>query len=120
VTPDRIHTILNKLVIENGNNPTHFDYIKLPHHGSYRSLSKNIIEKIICYNYIISTNGSKHFLPNKRALLKILKFLKRDKEQVNFMFNYEEALYNLGITEKDKKDYNFIATSNNQKYGISI
>lgn len=120
VTPDRLETILNKLSIENGNKPTHFDYIKLPHHGSYRSLSKNIIEKIICYNYIISTNGNKHFLPNKRALLKILKFLKRDKEQVNFMFNYEEALDNLEITAKDKKEYNFIVTSNNQRYGISI
>ena len=120
VTPERFEMILNKLSAENENNPTYFDYIKLPHHGSYRSLNKNIIEKISCYNYIISTNSNKYFLPNKRALLKILKFLKRDKEQITFMFNYGEALDNLEITEKDKKDYNFRVTSNNQKYGISI
>lgn len=120
VTPDRLEFIVNKLAVQNGNNPTFFDYIKLPHHGSYRSLSKNIMEKISCYNYIVSTNGNKHFLPNKRALLKILTFLKRDKEQINFMFNYEEALDNLEITEKDKKNYNFRVTTNNQKYGISI
>jgi beta-lactamase superfamily II metal-dependent hydrolase len=120
VTPDRLELIVNKLAFENENNPTYFDYIKLPHHGSYRSLNKNIIEKISCYNYVISTNSNKHFLPNKRALLKILKFLKRDKEQIHFMFNYEEALDNLEITEKEKKDYNFMVTSNNQKYGISI
>ena len=34
VTPERFEMILNKLSAENENNPTYFDYIKLPHHGS--------------------------------------------------------------------------------------
>ncbi|MEO4004306.1 MBL fold metallo-hydrolase [Flavobacterium sp. CAU 1735] len=120
VTPNRLELIINKLVEENGNNLAYFDYIKLPHHGSYRSLNKRIIEKIKCHNYIISTNGNKHFLPNKRSLLKLLKFLNRDKEKVNFIFNYEETLDKLEITEQEKKHYNFSIIPNNQKYGISI
>jgi len=120
VTPGRLQIILNKLVENNEGNPMAFDYVKLPHHGSYRSLNKSIIEKINCYNFIISTNSKKHFLPNKRALLKIVKFLPRDKRPVNFIFNYDEALSKLEITDREQKEYNFKLTGNNRPYGISI
>ena len=118
VTPDRLEFILNKLVEDNEGIPLSFDYVKLPHHASYRSLNKKIIENIRCDNYIISTNSKKYFLPNKRALLKIVK--NKNKEQINFLFNYEEAIDNLNITSKEMKDYNFKLTPNNKDYGISI
>lgn len=120
VTPDRLEIIIDKLVGDNESNPIYFDYIKLPHHGSYRSLNKNIVEKIKCFNYIISTNGHKHYLPNKRAFLKILKFLKREKEPINFIFNYGEIIETLEISNQEKRDYNFSVNPNNQSYGISI
>lgn len=121
VTPARLEKIIEKLVSDNQENPIEFDYIKLPHHGSYRSINKKIVENILCKNYIISTNSKKYFLPNKRALLKILKFSKREKsEKINFIFNYSESLSNLNITNKELKDYNFTLTSNNKQYGINI
>ena len=120
VTPQRLKTIIDNLVAQN-DNQVYFDVVKLPHHGSYRSITKDIIEKINCKNFIISTNGKKHFLPNKRTLLKILKFSNRsDRKPINFLFNYEETLNSLEITNKDKKDYNFVLTPNNKRYGISI
>lgn len=121
VTPDRLELILNKLSDKNNGNSVQFDIVKLPHHGCYRSITKHIVEKIKCNTFIISTNSSKHFLPNKRALLKVLKFIeKTDKQPINFIFNYEEALKNLEITNKDEKDYNFKLIPNNKQYGISI
>lgn len=121
VTPERLKYIVNKLSAKNANNPVPFDIVKLPHHGSYRSITKEIIEKIKCNNFVLSTNSKKHFLPNKRTLLKILKYSDRtDRQPINFIFNYAEALHNLEITNKDKKDYNFILTPNNERYGISI
>ena len=121
VTPDRLEQILSKLVEENGGAALVFDYVKLPHHGSYRSLNKSIVEKIVCSNYILSTNSMKYFLPNKRALLKILKYsIRKNKEQIKFIFNYEDALENLNISKKELKDYKFEVISNNEKYGISI
>lgn len=119
-TPDRLETVLTKLTNKNNGNPIKFDIVKLPHHGSYRSITKQIIEKIKCNTFIISTNSKKHFLPNKRAILKILKYTDRtDRQPVNFVFNYEETINKLEITNKEKKDYNFILTPNNKPYGIS-
>jgi beta-lactamase superfamily II metal-dependent hydrolase len=121
VTPERLETIMNKLSNEVEGKPVILDLVKLPHHGSYRSMNKNILEKMQCNNYVISTNSKKHFLPNKRLLLKVLKYSKRtDNLPINFMFNYEEALHNLEISKKEMKDYNFKVTSNNEKYGISF
>lgn len=121
VTPDRLEVIVNKLVDESATDYVTFDYIKLPHHGSYRSLNKNILDKIKCKNYIISTNGKKYFLPNKRALLKILTNEKRDtNEKINFIFNYEEALQNLKISFVEKSKYKFDLINKNTPNGISI
>lgn len=119
-TPDRLETVLTKLKNKNDGNLVKFDIVKLPHHGSYRSITKKIIEKIKCNTFIVSTNSKKHFLPNKRTLLKILKYSDRTERQpINFIFNYEETINKLEITNKDKKEYNFILTPNNKPYGIS-
>lgn len=120
VTPDRLELIILKLLSKSNTEKLFFDYIKLPHHGSYRSLNRNIIERLRCDNYIISTNSKKHYLPNKRAILKLIKFTKRDKEKLEFIFNYSDAITNLQITEKERNRYNFILTPNNKDYGIII
>lgn len=120
VTPDRFNSILEKLATEEATDRVRFDYIKLPHHTSYRSLTKSIIEKLDCKSFIISTNSKKYYLPNKRALIKILLYLKRADEETEFSFNYEDALNNLKITIQEQKKYRIKLTKNNQTYGISI
>jgi len=120
VTPSRLEVILEDLAKEAGTESVMFDYIKLPHHCSYRSLNKNIIKKISCRKFIVSTSSKKHYLPNKRGIVKILKHLNRGDEKIEFLFNYEEAMNNLKITPQEKDNYRFTLTKNNESYGISI
>lgn len=117
VTPKRFEDIVNTMYRENDNKPVPFDLIKLPHHGSYRSLSKNILEKLTCSKFVICTNSKTHSFPNKRAILKVLKHIHRDKDNtIEFAFNYETALDNLKITSKEMKHYNFELISTNKDY----
>jgi beta-lactamase superfamily II metal-dependent hydrolase len=51
--------------------PLLINYVKLSHHGSARNINSELIELIECSNYIISTDGSNHALPNKLTLAKI-------------------------------------------------
>lgn len=121
VTPSRLENIIKKMYSNNHSQRVKFDFIKLPHHGSYRSLNRSILEKIDCSTFIISTNSKKYYLPNKRALLKILKYMDRTiNNRIKFLFNYEEAINNLKISNKELQDYNFELKANNQPYGISI
>ncbi len=122
VTPKRLEEIINEKYKLNDNKPVFFDLIKLPHHGSYRSLSESILEKIACSKFVICTNAKKHFFPNKRAILKVLKHIHREKDAtIEFAFNYEAALDNLQITPKELKYYNFkLISTNKDYYGIDF
>lgn len=123
VTPDRFQVILEDLFKKNNSSKIKFEYIKLPHHGSYRSLNKEILKNIDCEKFIISTNSKKHYLPNKRAILKIIKFLELNtSKKINFYFNYNEAIKALNIEKEAIIKYNFQLNPNNSNtgYGISL
>lgn len=108
VTPSRLNCIIDTMYINNNNEPVYFDLIKLPHHGSYRNLTENILKKINCSTFVISTDGKNNFLPNKRALLKVVKHIYRSSDQpIELIFNYEAVLDLLKITEEEQKYYNF-------------
>ncbi|WP_039985463.1 ComEC/Rec2 family competence protein [Vibrio owensii] len=68
-----------------------FDYIKLSHHGSAKSISKRLLNMISCNNYIISTNGgkarSKH--PSVETIAKLATLVDRNgRDEINFYFNH--------------------------------
>lgn len=100
VTPIRLNQIIDEL--KEQNETIDFEIIKLPHHASYRSLNKQILQKINCKNFVVSTNSKKHFLPNKRALIKIHNN-RRSNEIINFFFNYGEVISNLKIPKVEEK-----------------
>ena len=86
-----------------------FDLVKLPHHGSYKNITEDILGKFECSNYMVSTNGMKYFHPDKKMMLKVLKWGKRiEGKQLTFHMNYYDELWkNLNITETEKLSYNF-------------
>ncbi|QXP58816.1 MBL fold metallo-hydrolase [Olleya sp. HaHaR_3_96] len=82
---------LSKLYSED--KPVFFDYIKLSHHGSKYNISNTFLDRIICFNCIISTNGgsgrSKH--PDRQTIAKIIHHKNMQKDKVKFYFNYPIA-----------------------------
>lgn len=52
-------------------NKLNLDYVKISHHGSSHNTSNELLEIINTNNFIISTNGCTHNLPNKRTLARI-------------------------------------------------
>jgi len=46
---------------------------KLPHHGSAKNLSPDLLQRVDCQRYLISTDGSVHRHPDHLALLRILR-----------------------------------------------
>jgi beta-lactamase superfamily II metal-dependent hydrolase len=120
ITPKRFEKIISKLYADNENNLISFDFIKLPHHGSHRNLTKEIVSKINCTNYLVSTDGNNHYLPDKMALLKVVKYQATNKKSISFLFNYSETLEKLRITNNEKKKYNIELKPNNSPNGYCI
>lgn len=117
VTPERFNEIIDN--IKGSKEKAEFDLIKLPHHGSYRSLNSKVLQKINCKNYVISTNSLKHYLPNKRALIKIIQSF-TSSETLDFLFNYEEAIHKLKITDKEISEYKIKLKPNTDNWGYGI
>jgi len=120
VTPQRFEIISELLFKENGSKKVNLDFIKLPHHGSHRSITKEIISKFNCDTYVISTNGQNHFLPNKKAILKVLKYQDENMRELSFLFNYSELTDKLNLTSNEMLEYKFNIKINNFDHGIRI
>lgn len=68
-------------------NKLHLDLVKLSHHGSQYNTSSEFLSLLESSRYIISTNGSKHGLPNKRTIARIIKCTTGQ-----IFFNYSNVL----------------------------
>lgn len=109
-TPNEMLAALRKFNNVNGR-PLKIDMLKLPHHGSVRNITKDIIAEIECTNFVISTNvNKKNLFPNKETIAKLIKYRDKVDETINIHFNYREALYVLNIKEKEQVDNNLKLT----------
>lgn len=73
------------------------DLVKVSHHGSKKSISKNLIKKIDCENFIIATDGSLHKHPDIQSIIKIIKLGNKQKKvyinyKPNIIFNILNSL----------------------------
>lgn len=109
-TPRELLAALRAYNSINGS-PIKFDLMKLPHHGSTRNITKDIMAEIECSNFVISTNINKKYLfPNKETIAKLISYRKSAEETINVYFNYEDALDVLSITEEEQTDNNIKLT----------
>jgi beta-lactamase superfamily II metal-dependent hydrolase len=86
--------------------PLRIDYVKVSHHGSKANTNNELLKLIECNNFIISTNGNYHGLPNKQALARIINRFPTS----NLMFNYPDLIKKI-FTEKELKEATFSTSS---------
>ncbi len=60
-----------------------YDLVKLPHHGSIRNISDDMIDGLDTHSFLICADGTRH--PNKQTIAKLLS----RKEYVTVYSNYE-------------------------------
>lgn len=88
--------------------PLHLTAVKLSHHASRRSISQDLLSVIRCNHYFVSTDGSRHGLPDKETFAKILLHPKRNRKQViTFTFNYSNEFLRELFTEEEKQRHQF-------------
>jgi beta-lactamase superfamily II metal-dependent hydrolase len=68
--------------------PLKLDLFKLSHHGSKANLSPDLLQLLDCRRFAISTDGSRHGLPDPESIARIL-VADPDREKI-FYFNFNQ------------------------------
>ena len=93
----------------NKDNPLQAVLMKVAHHGSMYNTNKELLEIVKTDNYLISSNATKHGLPNKRTIARIINI----NPNAFVFFNYN--LKDLIFSEQDWKDFpNFRSKTQNE------
>ncbi|WP_188008711.1 ComEC/Rec2 family competence protein [Grimontia hollisae] len=78
---------------------TKFDIVKISHHGSKHNTSMELLRRIDCNNFIISTNGPRSYgHPHAETLARlILSSIDHGYSECNITFNYEKVCSRIKI-----------------------
>lgn len=68
-------------------NKLKLDLVKISHHGSQYNTSNEFLSLLDSSRYIISTNGKRHGLPNKRTIARLIK-----ATEGQICFNYSDVI----------------------------
>lgn len=80
-------------------NKLNVDLVKISHHGSQYNTSSELLSLMTAQNFVISTNGRKHGLPNKRTIARIL-----DASDGKILFNYKDVIIPI-LLDHEVNDY---------------
>ena len=69
----------------NNDNQLNVELLKVSHHGSMYNTSNELLKVVKTNNYLISSNATKHGLPNKRTVARII----RNNPNAYIYFNYD-------------------------------
>lgn len=84
----------------------YLDLFKVPHHGSQNNISKELLDRIKCGKYLISTNGTIYNHPDLSAVAKIIKF---GGYKSDIYFNYKSKQTKVWAKRSLQKRYNYKA-----------
>ena len=80
------------------------DVFKLSLHSSKANLSRYLLEKIECWRYLVSSNGTQFKHPDKEAMAYVIRFGGPEPELI---FNYRTEFNQLWDNQQWKKDYGY-------------
>lgn len=69
---DVVAASIDRLLAERGKSRLKLDLLKLPHHGSKANTSRDLLSRVDCADYLVSTNGSYHQHPDAEAISRVI------------------------------------------------
>ena len=100
--PSVVSDSLERLRMVSEENKLKLDLVKVSHHASKGNTSPKLLSLMECNKFVVSTDGSKHGLPDKEAIARII----ASQPDSTIYFNYDEISKEI-FTQEDKDHYSF-------------
>ncbi|MFH2057694.1 MAG: hypothetical protein ABIJ59_02195 [Pseudomonadota bacterium] len=104
-------------LLDNGNK-VRLDVFKIPHHGSKKNLTQEMVEQVSCKNWIFSTDGTQFRHPDSEAIARVVAY--SSKSPVNLIFNVESTFNKWWDNPDWQRMYHYSAAYGKDEDGIQI
>ena len=119
--PGVVEPAIETLLANRGLSHLDVDVVKLSHHGSARSTSQHFLSLVRSTKFVVSTDGSRHGLPDKTTLARILVHGRAsDTEKPGFYFNQDGVVERLGLSAEEMRRHGFTTHVPNCDSGYRI
>lgn len=99
------------------NNPINLNLLKVPHHGSKRNLSDDLLKLINCRNFVFSANGiNRDKLPNKECVARIVRDSSRSNETLNLFFNHSNDVLLSISSDEEMNHFDYACIFDKQEF----
>jgi beta-lactamase superfamily II metal-dependent hydrolase len=110
-TGDAVPSVLTQsvkvLLAQTGEDRLRLDALKVPHHGSRGNVNTKLLDLLDCSQYLISSNGDIHNLPDNEAIGRIIHHTDGEAQLV---FNYHAERSEAWESKDLQERYEFTAT----------
>jgi hypothetical protein len=90
---------------------------KLPHHASKHNVSADLLERVQCGKYLVSTNGAQFKHPDREAIARVIK---HGGTSPTLYFNYDTPFNAVWATPTLKEDFEYDAIYGDEKGGLTV
>ena len=90
---------------------------KLPHHASKHNVSIDLLQRVQCGKYLVSTNGAQFKHPDREAIARIIK---HGGTSPTLYFNYDTTLNSVWGTPTLKEDFDYEAVYADEEGGLTV
>ncbi len=80
---------IDKLLKQRGLERLKVDVFKVSHHGSQNNVSTELVQRLDCSRYLVSTNGYHFCHPDRQAIARLIKYGGREGRRPKLYFNYK-------------------------------
>ena len=82
------------------------DAFKVAHHGSQNNLSSELLKRLDCRHYLLSSNGDHFCHPDRQAVARIIKY---GGKQPTVHFNYRSRYNDVWAGPDLQEKYSYVA-----------
>ncbi|WP_254574277.1 ComEC/Rec2 family competence protein [Stenotrophomonas acidaminiphila] len=95
------------------------DAFKVPHHGSERNVSLDLLKAVRCSDYLVSTNGKYFSHPSDATIARIIRHGQESSVPANLYFNYRSHRTEPWCDVQRQIDLGYTANAAQSEQGIS-
>ncbi|HEY2815738.1 MAG TPA: CHAT domain-containing protein [Casimicrobiaceae bacterium] len=101
-----LETSVERLLRERGLERLKVDAFKVAHHGSQNNLSIDLLKRLDCHHYLLSSNGDHFCHPDRQAVARIIKY---GGERSTLHFNYQTRYNDVWAKPDLQEKYSYSA-----------